>query len=111
MLECDVAVVGAGPAGIAAATRAAESGARVIVVDESANVGGQIWRHRAGDALPRAARSWMSRLERSGARVETGASVIDAYRTEGNGYTLAIARDAASFEHTRDVARDRDRCA
>lgn len=44
----DVAVVGAGPAGMAAAVAAAESGARVVVVDAGARLGGQYWRHPAG---------------------------------------------------------------
>ena len=39
----DIVVIGAGPAGIAAATRAAESGRRVVVLDESPEVGGQIY--------------------------------------------------------------------
>ncbi|MGB6368636.1 MAG: FAD-dependent oxidoreductase, partial [Thermoanaerobaculia bacterium] len=43
-LVAEVAVVGAGPAGIAAACRAAESGARVLLLDENPRVGGQIWR-------------------------------------------------------------------
>ncbi len=44
MRKADVLVIGAGPAGMAAATRATESGARVILVDDNASVGGQIWR-------------------------------------------------------------------
>src|SRR4029077_15994395 len=40
----DVLVVGGGPAGIAAAVRAAESGDRVGMVDENVAPGGQIWR-------------------------------------------------------------------
>jgi NADPH-dependent 2,4-dienoyl-CoA reductase/sulfur reductase-like enzyme len=43
-LACDVLVVGAGPAGLAAAATAAEGGARVVVVDENTEAGGQIWR-------------------------------------------------------------------
>jgi NADPH-dependent 2,4-dienoyl-CoA reductase/sulfur reductase-like enzyme len=42
--EFDVLVIGAGPAGIAAAVRAAECGARVGIVDDNATPGGQIWR-------------------------------------------------------------------
>ena len=38
----DVFVVGAGPAGIAAAVRAAEQEAKVGVVDDNPNCGGQI---------------------------------------------------------------------
>jgi D-hydroxyproline dehydrogenase subunit alpha len=40
----DVLVIGAGPAGLAAARRAAESGARVAIVDDNPAPGGQIWR-------------------------------------------------------------------
>lgn len=38
-LECDVCVVGAGPAGLTAAVSAAEGGARVVVVDQDDIVG------------------------------------------------------------------------
>jgi NADPH-dependent 2,4-dienoyl-CoA reductase/sulfur reductase-like enzyme len=37
-------VVGSGPAGIAAAVRAAEQGAEVGLVDDNPTPGGQIWR-------------------------------------------------------------------
>lgn len=40
----DVLVIGAGPAGMAAAARAAECGANVGIVDDNADFGGQIWR-------------------------------------------------------------------
>ncbi|MGO4454813.1 FAD-dependent oxidoreductase [Arthrobacter sp. RAF14] len=45
-LTADVAVVGAGPAGLAAAVAAAEAGAVVAVVDAGNQPGGQFWRHR-----------------------------------------------------------------
>jgi D-hydroxyproline dehydrogenase subunit alpha len=66
----DVAVVGAGPAGIAAAVAASGRGASVAVVDEYGQPGGQIWkRPRGTDAVPGPARSWCGTLERSGARL------------------------------------------
>jgi len=40
----DVAVIGAGPAGLAAAKRAAECGASVALADDNPQPGGQIWR-------------------------------------------------------------------
>jgi len=46
----DVAVLGAGPAGLAASTAAARAGARTALVDLAARVGGQYWRHREGDS-------------------------------------------------------------
>lgn len=44
--QFDVVVVGAGPAGIAAATAAARGGARVGVINDQPAPGGQIWRGR-----------------------------------------------------------------
>jgi NADPH-dependent 2,4-dienoyl-CoA reductase/sulfur reductase-like enzyme len=46
----DVIVVGAGPAGLAAAATAALSGGRVALLDAAPRPGGQFWRHR--DAAP-----------------------------------------------------------
>ncbi|HET8680804.1 MAG TPA: FAD-dependent oxidoreductase [Micromonosporaceae bacterium] len=47
--RCDVAVVGAGPAGLAAAATAAQAGLGVVLLDAAPRAGGQFWRHRAGD--------------------------------------------------------------
>ena len=44
MNSYDVVVVGAGPAGLAAARCASESGKRVVIVDDNSAPGGQIWR-------------------------------------------------------------------
>lgn len=41
----DLAVVGAGPAGLSAAVVAAETGLRVALIDAGAQTGGQYWRH------------------------------------------------------------------
>lgn len=74
-LEARVVVVGGGPAGIAAAVLAAESGARTLLVDTNPRAGGQIWRHRREP--PKAARAWTARLARSATSV-LGATVVDA---------------------------------
>ncbi|HEY7209121.1 MAG TPA: FAD-dependent oxidoreductase, partial [Bryobacteraceae bacterium] len=60
-VSAEVLIVGAGPAGIAAACTASESGARVLVVDDNPETGGQIWR---GDAKRQEhlARGWLARL-------------------------------------------------
>jgi len=77
-VSADVCVVGAGPAGLAAAVTAAECGARVALVDEAPRAGGQIWRHLP-ERAPRPARAWMDRLTATG-RVEllSGCCVVDA---------------------------------
>lgn len=84
----DIAVVGAGPAGIASACRAAETGARTVVLDEGFNPGGQIYRHRRRDALPPLAREWLDRFDQSGAVLRNRTAVHDAERAS-EGWTLA----------------------
>lgn len=93
VLRADVAVVGAGPAGIAAAARAAEAGRRVVVLDEAPNVGGQIWRHRTLTALAADARRWIERLNRTSADVRHGVAVIDVVAHDGAaGFTIVAER-------------------
>jgi D-hydroxyproline dehydrogenase subunit alpha len=58
--DWDVLVIGAGPAGIAAAVSAAEAGKRVCIVDDNPRPGGQIWRGAAKDAR---AVAWQHRLK------------------------------------------------
>jgi NADPH-dependent 2,4-dienoyl-CoA reductase/sulfur reductase-like enzyme len=43
-MSCDLAIIGAGPAGMAAAVEAADLGLSVVVVDENPTPGGQIFR-------------------------------------------------------------------
>lgn len=59
----DVLVVGAGPAGMAAAVCAAECGRSVGVVDDNPAPGGQIWRRGAPKTAE--AQKWISRFEAS----------------------------------------------
>jgi len=64
-------IVGAGPAGIAAAVTLSDSGARVTLLDDNPCAGGQIWR---GGNLK--ASKWLERLTRRTAVVITGARVL-----------------------------------
>ena len=48
--EWDVAIIGAGPAGLAAAAAALDEGATVVVIDSAEQPGGQYWRHRSESA-------------------------------------------------------------
>ncbi len=77
-MRVDVAVVGGGPAGIAAAVSAAGAGRTVVLLDAAPQPGGQIWRHRDRASLSAAARMWLDRLDRSGATILCGAQVVDA---------------------------------
>ena len=96
-VECDVLVVGGGPAGIAAAARAAEQGARTLLVDEGLGPGGQIWRPAPRRRHAGHAARWIDRLARSGAAIRSGASVGDIDRTT-NGFRVCAERsDGGSF--------------
>jgi len=88
--QFDVIVVGAGPAGIAAATRAAERGARVAVVDDNPALGGQIWRGGAEKAEDMQAREWMDRFRKTAPQLFTGTRVIGQQEP---GELLAEERD------------------
>jgi NADPH-dependent 2,4-dienoyl-CoA reductase/sulfur reductase-like enzyme len=76
--EVDVAIVGAGPAGLAAAVAAAEAGRRVLVIDQSPRAGGQIWRHRDEGSLGRVPRALLARVASAGVTILTGTTVVDA---------------------------------
>ena len=47
----DIAIVGAGPAGMAAAIAAHDTGARVVILDDKAKAGGQIYRNVTSSPL------------------------------------------------------------
>jgi len=72
----DVAVIGAGPAGIAAAVAASESGARVALIDDNPAFGGQIWRGGASASHHPEAGHWLDQLSKSGVTLMAGTRVF-----------------------------------
>lgn len=95
----DVAVIGAGPAGMAAATEAAQRGASVVVFDESPAPGGQVYRAPpAGYAMPadpdrQEGDALRNALAASGAVLKTGHRVWGV----GGGPLVPLGEDAAPF--------------
>src|SRR5271156_1833241 len=89
-LRFDVAVVGAGPTGIAAALAAADSGCSVGLIDDNPAAGGQIWRAAHDCARPSAASIWFERLNKSAVQIVRGAHVFHAATGE-----LAAEYDSA----------------
>ncbi|HSV92114.1 MAG TPA: FAD-dependent oxidoreductase, partial [Desulfobacterales bacterium] len=79
--KADVAIVGGGLAGLAAADRLARCGARVVLLDDNAGLGGQYLRggRAAGggwDALKRHGLDTIDRLESAGVEIRRGAEVL-----------------------------------
>ncbi len=87
MSHHDVVVIGAGPAGLAASACLAEMGLNVLILDEQARVGGQIYRNM--EAAPENRRQLLGedythglalakRFRQSGAAYKSGATVWQA---------------------------------
>jgi thioredoxin reductase len=91
--EVDVAVVGAGPAGIAACIAASHGRQRIALLDTASRAGGQIWRHSVSSDAPPAARPWLARLARTDLLRLFGASVVDLRVADtGTGFGLLAER-------------------
>ena len=106
----DILVVGAGPAGMAAAVTAAGAGQHVGLVDDNPAPGGQIW--RSGAPLPAAALRWQARLDASSVVRLHGWRVFDCpqpnlLRAERNG--SRPAHPDAEIDENRDCAELRCR--
>ncbi len=113
MSVLDVAVVGAGPAGLAAATLAAERGLSTSLYDEQRAPGGQIY--RGVTAAPRVRPDVLGEdywhgatlvppFERSGARYVRDATVWAITREPDGTFTLALGVGPADARLTTVVA-------
>ncbi|MCF7974189.1 MAG: NAD(P)/FAD-dependent oxidoreductase [Phycisphaerae bacterium] len=74
----DIVIVGAGPAGMAAAVAASQSHRSVAVIESNPWTGGQLWRRPDAAATPRAGRHWHARFKACKAHLITEASVGDS---------------------------------
>jgi NADPH-dependent 2,4-dienoyl-CoA reductase/sulfur reductase-like enzyme len=94
----DVLVIGAGPAGIAAAVRAEEEGCSTAIVDENPHPGGQIWRgapeKAKGDKGAGTADEWRGRLSCGSIKTFFGWHIFDAPGSK----MLRAARDHETVE-------------
>ncbi|MEN3380586.1 MAG: hypothetical protein V7608_630 [Hyphomicrobiales bacterium] len=96
----DLAIVGAGPAGLAAAATAARAGLSVLMLDENPNVGGQIYRavtsNPVKDHALLGADYWRGEVlaqdaAASSAQHAAGAIVWSVAPAEGGGYELGVS--------------------
>lgn len=83
MSDVDLIIIGAGPAGMAAASTAAQGGAHVLVLEEQQQAGGQIYRNLGAnsDSKPWLGKEYaagsplLSALSHKGIKVQFGATV------------------------------------
>ncbi len=75
-IQTPILVVGAGPAGISAAWAAAQTGAKVTLIDNNPLPGGQIW--RGAKPSDREARRWFERLDKAAPTQILPARIVSA---------------------------------
>lgn len=81
--HCDILIIGAGPAGLAAALAAAPSGASITLVDDNPQAGGQIWRDGPTVALPALAQHYRKALaQHANIRLLNGTRVVGLGNTQ-----------------------------
>lgn len=112
-LTFDVTVIGAGPAGLAAALEADRSGASVLLVEREAQLGGILKQciHdgfglvRFGEKLsgPEYAERFIARLPESGVTVSTLSFVSDIERVGENLYLTLVTRDGMRRVRSRSL--------
>jgi sarcosine oxidase subunit alpha len=81
--HCDVLIIGAGPAGLAAALAASQSGARVVVCDENPALGGSLLAEGEAEIDGKSAGQW---LDDALAALRSAPNVRLMLRTQAFGY-------------------------
>ncbi|PQZ88185.1 ferredoxin [Arthrobacter sp. MYb227] len=110
-VHTDVLIVGAGPAGLAAAREAAKSGARVILIDEQPEAGGSLLSASTESIDGKSAAEWIAETR---AALESAAEFTYLSRTTAFGsydanYVVAVQRrtDHLAGELGAGVSRER----
>lgn len=93
-LQFDLVIVGAGPAGLAAACAASQSGVSIAVVDDTPWLGGQIWRGQLAHPSNPQARKWLELFQRSKPTILDRTTVISSPSSN----VLLAERDQKSLQ-------------
>jgi len=93
--RADIVMVGAGPAGMAAAVRASESGRSVTILDDNPAEGGQIWRGAKRSPPNGQAAKWFRKFQGCRAERIAGANIVAG---DAGSRTLLVEGSGDSFE-------------
>lgn len=97
--DCDVLIIGAGPAGLAAAYRVSQKGREPTVVDDNPDAGGQIWRgERTKSSSPEAA-EWFEKIRNSKIQFLQGARVFQ--QPEARVLVAELGRDVCELRYKK----------
>ena len=102
-IQTEIAVIGAGPAGLCAALEARRSGAQVLLIDENERPGGQLFKqihkffgsreHLAGVRGYEIGQMLLEELKESGAQVMLGSVAYGIFDT----HTIGVIRDGHHY--------------
>ena len=108
LLKTEIAVVGAGPAGLAAAIEAARAGAQVTLIDENARPGGQLFKqihkffgseaHRAGIRGVQIGQDLLQEAQKAGVKIRLNTVVYGLFNDKCLGLVCG--------DHTEDLQAD-----
>ena len=95
-----IAIIGAGPAGLAAADILVKAGREITIIDQNHHVGGQYWRHKYGAAFPEGKFTYL--INHPKITWLLGTTVWQIHKNKGS-FTIEISREGKSESHLCEV--------
>ena len=91
-----ITIIGAGPAGLAAADILVNAGREITIIDQNHHVGGQYWRHKYGSAFPE--KKFTHLIKHPKINWLLGTTVWQIQKSE-RGFAIEFSREGKSETH------------